>query len=657
MRNFGKKILIAGLIFFVGFAGYLILLRLRATHHLAEIAKGTAYHAYGISLEIPPSSPASRGLIRPYLTVNQPKLSLSAWGLPLSLSLDQARVEADLWRPDRLYLRVPEQKIPAIQGSLHELRFRLRKNNIFDEVRAESFVSAQDGKGKLRVLQPVLELGPLEGLLPDHLAFAIQRLEYSDGKEKPFMKALRWELNSRKKAEDRLWTVEFSSRGGGSEDETVKLAVHPAEFGMEGKVRDIPREEVKRFVGEMAVELQKLSMDTLPETLPSVDERMKQAVGLYYKAVNFLLRLDFRPEFTQYRWGGFKFQEQKEGITVQLESNRGKGNFKFLPDRFFGNSEWLLSRLEARWKDGELHLEKIRLGIDADYQQGYAKLMPGWLAYYRQLMEGGSSLAMFNMVQILLSAFAQYPDVARYELKAGRLTYATPKAQGTHRDVTLGVQIDSKGVTYYAKDRFLQKFPTEPLKNIEDATADLSFGLRLPWEKFLKLARGFTADPRSPVDPAKAFMGDLGGIESHSAVDLGSNWFGVNLDLLLLTDLGRLFSRIGLLPQMPPGEEKNKLTEQAALGALQDFLETGALNLKLKISRLSKFQGWMEKLKSGTSLGLALLAPYVVIDAQADTLSATLELKEGEILLNGKKNETIENFLKLPKPNSRLTNP
>ncbi|MCE9624630.1 MAG: hypothetical protein K8R69_04115 [Deltaproteobacteria bacterium] len=234
------------------------------------------------------------------------------------------------------------------------------------------------------------------------------------------------------------------------------------------------------------------------------------------------------------------------------------------------------------------------------------------------------------------------PDVAKGEFLLERLKYENPRYRTEQRGIAMTMAMDSRGWNLALKDDF-DSVPTgEEGKSIVGGHLDLNFGFHLPWAELLRSVRGEAPTTETAPSLLAVFAGKPAGLDWKWLIDLGPNLFAVRLNLALDADAAKIAAKT---PVVLNGDSPKAEGREYALALLKSFLSDGRMDFQIQIDRLSRMQAAMEKIKSGSSMGLALAGAYVEVDAKSDTLKANLKIEEGQVLLNGKKNETIQNLL------------
>ncbi len=641
-----KKVLSVFLLIVLLFAGLLLYHRYRIGQNLSTFSQGRTFKALGLTLEIPPVTTGVKGIFSPYVEVGGAALSLNYDSQAMKWALGPGRLKAEFWSPDSIQFVVSRWNLKGEEAVFEDLAFRLEPEGSLKQIRAKVF-SSLDSKTQelLKILQPSLTLGIWEGFLPDLWEIGWQGVELGKpGSADLFqLGSAQLGLRSSRQESRRLWEVFFKGKGGKTHLESGSLEVKPWDFNFRGQVSDMPRQKAAAFVEAILGPLLQVIQGSSTESAPG-PETIESLFQVYEDAVEFIIQLDLRPESGRYEWGGLKWESADKSKTVLVGSTVGKGAFRLQEQSFSGSSEFLFDGTEVHWGEHDFELKGLKVFYSGEYKVSYTQLLKNFLTYYRELgkraLRGMSGVDFFS----LAAAFANYPDQARYEIKADKIYYKTPTTEGKHRNWTLAFGANHLGMTLSAKGDVQIKFFQDPSKDIPEGSLDLSWGLRLPWEKWLRLSRQTLHDPTTAIDWKKEFLGDLAGLEVHADAELGKNWFGGKLDWRLLGDLGLAVDWFVRNQEQPTSKD------ELVVKYLLEFMKEGTFDFSLLLRRWSQIQALIQKKEPEAALGLAVVIPFVEMDTQADTLKVRLELKEGHILLNGKRNEWIEGWVKKMNP-------
>lgn len=639
-----KFLIVLGVLLLAG-AGFLFYQRHKLAGELTVFSGGQTFYAYGLTLEIPAGGTGVRGWLKPYLEVKGVKLGIRFEGKEWKTELGAGKLSSSLWRPSALELSFPavEWKTEALK--LEAPSFHLLPDRRIAGIQARSFrAEHSNSNGEwVEIRKPALELGAWTGFLPDRLAFSWEQVAFSPGRDAEgkvksdtfSLGKMNAVLASQVADGRRRWEVTWEGEGGEGGTSATKFAVKPWKFSFKGDVHDVPIKEFQDLYREMLATFGAL------ESRPT-QEALNGAFSLYNKALPLVLKIDGHPQTIRFEWQGLNFQGDEGRIKWDLGASEAKSDFRYAEKSFAGDSMYLLRDLKGVYPGGAVDAKNLKLFSSVEYKLSYPEFMEKWFHYYGQMLtltlQGLPAVAM----QTGLWALAYYPDSAVYELKADQFSYRAPDTEGAHRNLTLGLKLNNLGPTLYAKGDLDEKFLKDPAKNITGGQADVNFGLRFPWEKALNLIRNQKEFGDVLAKWSQEFAGDSGGLESHWDVNLGDNWFGGKLDLRILMDLGSVLGMIDKLPVQPGGIGRDLSSPKFGPQLAQAFLKKGNLDFALLINRYSKLQALLQKEDPSAVAGLAAMIPFVELNQEKDTLAVHLELKDGNILLNGKRNEWLE---------------
>lgn len=642
-----KKVLSALLILILAAALVLAYQWRRAADRLGAAARGGTFQTLGIKLEVAPARGGVQGMLRlrPYLEIPQTVLDLSAWGRPGPIPLGAARLSTDLWHPQRLILVFEPGELHKEGFEARHLAFELELPDMILGLRSEILQLRNVSSGESVTLEKAwLQMGAQAALIPSNLNFRIESLRYAkegDPLKEIHLGPIETGYTSESKGEDRTWTFFHRGQGGGFQLPKGRGELQPWSYQVKGRFAEIPWERWKQmWVQWRAAVESRSSTEPIPGAgLPSEYDAILQ------KTVEFFVEWRPQPERIEFRWAGMNAYDAAKEPVFLIEP------VEFLAT-YQDSSDGL--RIEAKGS-----LKKLALNIEGNHLEAFdaafsqKSLHRGmkyrdWLAhiarYYSETLKlQVDPLRVLDRWQnLFLPYLAQMPDETSGDLHLELLKYDNPRYQTEHRRASLSFAVDAHAWKYRLQDNFDSLPLGDAEKTIRQGRIDLDFGFKLPWSELLTLARSSASSAESLPSFQSVFSGKPLGLDWKCLLDLGPALFAIHLDLSIDADAAEIAAAT---PSSWDLENKTLWKEKMLRDFFQALLQRGNLDLAIKIERLSKLQAALDKIYSGAGIGLAVLGPYVEVDAKADEMKTRLSLHEGKVLLNGAKSPSIEELL------------
>lgn len=643
-----KKFFSVLIVFLLLCSAYLFFQRWEVNRRFADLAKGKTYSSYGLKVEIPAGPIQVRGLLRPYVDLPRVIFDLSAWGLKVPVQLEGGRMHSGLLKRASFILSFPRILSPLPNIKIDHLAFELGLEESLRGVRADSLEISppSDPSEMLRLESPQIYLGSYPGLIPDRLSVELAKLTASEQMGTPQAEEI--QINgivlsfvSELRGTDRSWKFYFAQKGGQERSPVDKrLDLEPWEFKLEGNIKNLSREEARQSLPSFRQAWEAMGGG---ESRPSTDP--KTWLGLLDPATKFLLRLQPEVNSVDFFWGGLKYSEGgKDKVLVQ--PLKGVAQMKFGEKDGLTQAKFHLDQIQAWSGLMDFSLEGVDISHNSQYlHSGYSDLLNYMAVYYRDILSADPSRPLENVKRMLLSTLSQYPDLAQFELKVVKVKWKALQRGGENKDIVLTFKISSEALESSFRNAFEQKDGKDPSNNVEQGRLDFSLALKVPWDKLLAYARQKVTHPEAVQDFAGIWSGRASGPQLHLDLDLGRNFFDVKLDSHLMLDFFKPLQNLGGISGWGDWQT-HQAWDQILLNQIrQAFFAEGNFELTVKVERFSRLQAWIEKIQSGASLSLALLAPYSIIDSKADTFLIKIQMQQGQILVNSQRNETLEKIL------------
>lgn len=626
----------------------------RAADRLGMAARGGTYRSLGIKLEIAPARGGVQGMFRlkPYVEIPQVVLDLSAWGLAGPVPLGSARLSTQLWRSAGLLLVLEPGGVQRDGFEAKRLAFELALPDLILGLRSEAIVFRDPGAGETLTLQePWLRLGSREVPVPGNLHLRIEGVTYAKEREGRSPQEIRLgAVESGYATElsggERRWNFFHRGQGGGYLLPEGKGEIGAWSLQAEGRFADLPWVRWKSLGAEWARLLGALP---LPESPPSPETRPAYDAMLD-KTAAFLLDLSPRLERMEFRWAGLKVGDEAKRARFSIEPVEFEARYSEDAQGLATEAKGSLKRIEAAFEENRFELSELSFG-----QKGRLKGVTyrDWLRYFVDYYSATLALSRdpqdwpSRMGALYGAYLAQMPDELSGEIRLGKVSYQGPRYRTEHRGASFVYTMAEDAWSYRLKDDFDSVLPLEPDKSIHQGKVDLDTGFQLPWGELLRYLRQRhrTPPPESLPNPAQVLAGRPAGLDWKWRVDLGATLFALQLDFKLSGDAGKLADMAAMATGMP-ARDLESAAPKLAQDALRAFLTEGKADFRIQIDRLSRLQAALDKLYSGASMGLAILGPYVEVDAKSDAMKSRLQVEGGQVLLNGRKNSAIESLLR-----------
>lgn len=625
-----KKILLGLLLVVLILIALMFYQRQKVARSLADLLKGDTYGSYGIKIQIPPSSGSVKGFFKPYVNLPRVILDLSAWGIKVPFNMDNAVAFQDLWGNGSLILEVPRKITPVPGWALDYPTMELGSDQKVRLFGAKSFsIQTETGEEKdsekITFFNPKLQIGSSSGVIPSLLILSVDGLE-NDPKGQPTkIKAELGPMNlgiqSKTMGESREWEI-FSLGEGG----VLQMTQGEAEFG------------------GWKFALKGTSKELLWEAFSELDPKK----SLYEKALQFFEQSQVMVHSKDLSWEGLKIVDGDGGEDLLVSPLKVKAEFKEENGDLKFEAQGQVSRIHMSMEEGTpLDLKGLEMNYSGKYSQtSFPKLMAYLLRNYGDIFTMAKKEDPQEAIKnIFFSSIAQYPDYGQFEFTIEKVQYETKSMKARHRNLALISSVKPSEVSYTLRDEFDLNFEEDSKKDIESGKAELTLTFKFPWQGLLELSRKYLETPLTETSIAQLFQDQTIGFDLILLVDLGANYFGLDLDSKIALPLNSEFVDLKLPSQWTEWKNIEKWWGKFSQGVVRQFVQKGLFLFDLKVERLGKLQATLEEVKSGASLGLLLLAPYTVVDAKEDTMKMKLELKEGKVLVNEKQNEALQKLI------------
>lgn len=615
---------------FLGWQRYL------AHLELTQLSRGKTYSNFGIRLQIPPESGQVKGWFRPYLDLPRVVLELGSWGEAVPFNLEGGRLQASWYKRGGLVLDFAKTVSPHPRVKIDRLSFELQPVDQIRRVSAQAVtLIAEESREQTVLDQPAAYLGTWSGWIPDRVGFELAHVKYQKSgemaavSEQIQLDELVFGLVSEPRGESRTWKLYGSIRGGNIQKGSGRSEVFPMEFKWTGTSRDLARDEVK---AKYLPSFRQLRSSTAPESL----------LGAIAAVRDLTLRLQPQLNSLDFFWGGLKYTHESSGDRVTVLPVKGVMQSKFQDSEGVSQSRFHWDGLKALVSQISVDLESLELTQSVQFKGiEYVALLNLIFDQYAALLSGASPESFTTMKKSLWLSFAQYPNAADMQMTIAKFEWKGIERGVALKDALLAFKIAPHRWEYKVKGGFSHRNIKDTFQSFEDAFADFNFALVLPWEKILSELRRPNTESQSYFSLIPALSGQWSGLDWNWQLDMGKNLFGADLSLIFQADLGKVLSAYG---KVDPNSALS-ISDQLQKNLLEAVFNEGVLRFKIKIQRFSKLQAAMEQWQGGSSLALAVLAPYTVMDGTADTMSSDIELKSGQWWVNGKPNESLEKIL------------
>ncbi len=665
-----KKVFSALLVVFFIVLAFFFFQRQRAVSRLSQLFQAKTYSNYGIRLTLPSAKGTGGGWLRPYVNIPSLVLDLSVWGLEQPVTFQNARASCDLWSCGGVLIEVPQNLSISPEVSVENPSFELRDDLLTTISAGHIRITVKESQNSNEVLVfqgPRLLMGKMAGLFPELLEWGVEGVEFKSarsGAESTWVlgpMALGIKSQGASGEGRDLWTFYGFGEGGEWQDNRKPVRMGAWKYEMLGSVKHFPWSELQAQIHSLSLaakELKKNYGDSSQDQKAADFD--KDLVSFLDQALALLYRVDLLGHSQVFSWKGLSIGkdevlvsplemeasfEEKDGDTV-VQSQASLGFFK---TKEIGGE-----------KDFHLDLKNFNMVTQATYSGlKPSEVVSLWLRYYRSVLArlgevanpmlvgkstDAQSFSPKTSLNDFIKATSVYPNQGSYDFKIGSLDYSG-KVEGHHEDLFLKMFVRPQEMGYELGGRFDLQFKEEPKNNVKGGSTQFRWVLILPWNDYLILCRNFLNAPEQKQDWLKPLSGFQGGTDLSFGLDLGSSFFNAQLDLKVRTPLEGL-AKVGEIPEDWNSDAALEAWGRGAGEALlQDWARAGSLKFTFKVDRLSKFQAWLDQINPGSSLGLAVLAPYVRLDAQADRLESELKFEQGKILVNGTASPALEKLL------------
>lgn len=620
-----KKIiilLVAGLLLAAGFFGYRYYL---AAERLRAIAGGGEYRALGFKLSLAPPSGGVKGLFRlqPYIEIPQVSLEAESWGGKIPLQLGKGRLKTDLW--DSVGLRLVLDAGNASSGEIEfeRLAFELGLPDQILSISAHVLRfpgKAAESSESLSVQEPWLQLRPGEGKIPSQLNLRFEAATWEDRHSPDSRDRVQvgtTDIGYALKPEGANWNwrAHFHSKGLASESRKVQGELKNWNFAAEG-------------VAARWDEATRSRWREMWDALPGSPEGKLMALPAT------LSQLRPRIDRVEFRWAGLDFKEA-EKWRLQLEPVEFNVAHAPATGGFGWKLKGLAKSLAFSGDQRRLELAGMSFEESLDYRGlSYEQWIELAVRYYSATYGRRTGGEGTDFSSIYLPYIAQLPDLVDGKFGIERMSWSAPGFRTEHRKLKADFAAKEDVLSYRLSADFDSHADSGFPPNVKDGKIDFNFAFPMPYREIVAAAR---SQPESA--PSANFFASFAekdaGVDWKWKADLGPESFGADLNLSALTKVDSWIATLALFGAFHRERPENP----------QELLSAAKVDLHLKIDRLSKLQAIMERIKSGASLALGLAGAYVVVDPKADTLSLDFKMEEGRILLNGKRNESLEALL------------
>ena len=618
---------------------------------LKALLKGKTYSSYGVKVQIPPSEGSVRGWLRPYINLPKVVLDLTAWGMKVPLKLDKAVAFRDLWGNGSLILEIPRD-IPLIdEVTLSYPALELGLQQDIKVLSAKAIVFADENE-EFRMVAPELVLGKVSGIIPDKLTFRMEAWEFKEDSENFQVSGIEFGIESELKEDRREWTVFSLGAGGLFKFRPGSGTVGPWKGNVQGTAKEMPFSELLRRVQELK---DLISQEESPGK--SKDEKTREekkekyrklAFGIFQKINQIFRELDIKVETQDFLWEGLKVTDKNGGERLLIAPLTLKTQFQERDGNFTIDSKGNLDRIRFLMED---QMPLVMEGLGFKYRAVYRGTnLPGvmeyFLSYYRALLAGSFGKDFEKQVQgMIFSTLAQYPNQTDWEFKVDQIDYQTAMSKAQHRNLNIAFFMHANDAGFQIGEEFNFDFNDESKKDITNGKGELELVVKFPWDGMINISRQAIQDPNFALDFFDIFGKQNVGLIIDFNVDLGDQYFAMDLSSQLDLPLGATIQKAGVPKDWKEGDGMGAWLENLKKIALQNFVKQGYFLFKVQVDRLSKLQAAMDSVKKGASLGLVVLAPFTHVDPKQDTLGLKLEFQGGEVKVNDKPSSALNKII------------
>lgn len=621
--------------------------RQKVSHSLQNLLAGKTFSNYGIKIQIPPGEASVRGWLRPYVNIPRLVVDLSTWGLMTPLQLENAVAFQDLWGNGGMVLEVPRDITSLQNVTLSHPYFEITLDGTIQVIGAKSVQIQETKNGDItRWMGPELTMGKLEGPIPDRLVFRIQGMEKigGSGDGKPKIKMGGFELGVESTVQENLrnWTLFFMGVGGSAPLKQGTVEIGGWKLLIRGSTSEMPFENILPQLQEVR--------ETFPDfsTVAPKTKEPAELLSMFSAIQNLLLKSDFKILSKELGWDGLKGVGSDGQDIILVKPLLAQGKVLERDGNLTATGNGKLEEIKISLKNKTpVNLKDIQIKQTMFYQNTtFPKLMGYFLNYFQNILNQLGQKDMDKRFQSkLFSSLAVYPNQVDMELRMGQLSYQTEAIRATHSDLKLGFFIKSNEAGYWAQDEFDLIHADEPRKNVEKGKGKFSITSKFPWNGMINISRQAIQDSNFNLDFFDIFEKQKTGLALELFLDLGANYFSVDLTSDLFLPLGQALRNSKFPKNWQDIKKVERWRDDLWHESLQTFVNEGSFLFNLKIERLSKLQAFMESQKSGSSLGLAVLAPYTEINSVEDSLKIKLEYKNQKILVNDQPSASLVKLL------------
>ncbi|MCB1215055.1 MAG: hypothetical protein KDK66_06210 [Deltaproteobacteria bacterium] len=319
------------------------------------------------------------------------------------------------------------------------------------------------------------------------------------------------------------------------------------------------------------------------------------------------------------------------------------------------NSHLAFENLQIKDSRYEANLSQFKVNYQVLYEAGESPRQ-GWEDLLAKVSPDQRTGITFSGPDWFLKNFGQPLRPNKTQVSLVSLEFKEPEEERVLLE-DVSASLDSSGdeslSTLAFKLSLFSKEPTMPAFR----QADFKFkqSTRFPWIAINQLIEAQkTGQYEADGDP---FAGQKVLYDFSLDSDLGKDFFSGKAQFKADLPLEGLF--VGL-PKLSQGQNSLPKTwgvnfENWALKSKKRFeealLEKALLDFQLQLSPYSRFQKFLDQQAGASStLVLAAVVPYMVIDSQKDELKSQIRLEKGKVLVNGEANPALQSFLEVMKP-------
>lgn len=694
-----KKLLLVLLAIVVLAGGYLFYQHGRVSNQLESFLKGKTFTSrYGLKIEIPPTEGKVEGFLQPQVKLPRVVLDLSAWGLEQPLNIEDVVASRKLWGQENIRLGVPRELSSQDWGKIVKPYAELRVTGADSGASESTGAGNQDGTilslgsdsieftkklgiegdnppESFKMIAPYWLLGEGTFLMPKHSELSWQGIRYQDGKEKGEFGPLKIAFTSEKHGDRQAFKFQMKQESGSIKTSKSRNKVGGGEFLVMGDTRALTESQWKETEQALRANFENIKSiyDALERggeggmmalSSPKIAQVFESSSKSFYEVTQ---ELDVQIKEANFNWQGLSSENTQGVVQVSVSPLQFKQTGKYSENSF----EWVyqggLDKLEFDVDKTRISLHGLKLNLDSKYLgTTFAHYIAGYLDFY----VSSSALKVFemmgakdptphalnNFLAYLLGYIAYYPNDSDFSLTLDQLNYEGPSVTGKHRAMALNYHLKPEAIGYEIQGdfdiRYKERENGEAKKArlpFESGKARLAMKLSLPWSELVNLAREVSqkpeAHPNIMEELGQLFKDKNNQFDLDLFLDFGKEYFSFNWDSEMTAPAGETISQVPF-PQVPWRDIDEEALENQYINALRKaWVQEGSLKIDVDIQRYTQFQKFLDEIQPGASLGLAVVAPYVKIDSQGDTLKSKIELKDQQVLVNGNPNESLNQIL------------